>query len=176
MRLTRIAALLPAGVFALSAAFVSAAPAQADEPENPLVVCEDANNEIDVNFQGGTAGTETSIWHGCVSAQFPSIVYGEVQPRPGTVTGTPSAATVNIPQWKVVYYDANDDEVAETVLNVTVTYLGPLPQVMVGTMLATDPSLQVTAGTASRACRTGDLCTYYNTALAIAAPAVAAPA
>lgn len=62
------------------------------------MVREDANNEVDVNFQGNTASTDTSIYHGCVSADVPQIVYGEVKPRPGTATGTSSAATINIPR------------------------------------------------------------------------------
>lgn len=52
------------------------------------MVCEDANNEVDVNFQGNTASTDTSIYHGCVSADVPQIVYGEVKSRLGTATGT----------------------------------------------------------------------------------------
>ncbi|CQR60467.1 hypothetical protein [Streptomyces leeuwenhoekii] len=71
--------------------------------------------------------------------------------------GTPSAATVNVPDWTVVWYDANDDEVAEGQFNVTFTYLGPIPQEMV----ATDPVLQAGGGTASRSCQTSNLCTYY---------------
>ncbi|CQR60471.1 hypothetical protein [Streptomyces leeuwenhoekii] len=126
------------------------------------MVREDANNEVDVNFQGNTASTDTSIYHGCVSADVPQIVYGEVKPRPGTATGTSSAATINIPDWTIVWYDAKDDEVAKSELNVTFTYLGPLPQEKAGTMLATNPALKVGGGTASRACQTSNLCTYYN--------------
>ncbi|HWU08614.1 MAG TPA: hypothetical protein VN520_19915 [Streptomyces sp.] len=161
----RLSLLASAGALALSGSLAAAVPAQADEPENPSVVCEDANNEIDVNFQGSTASTDTSIYHGCVSVDFPQIVYGEVKPRPGTASGSPSAATINIPGWTVVWYDANDDEVADSQFNVTFTYLGPIPQVMVGTMVATDPLLQAGAGTASRACQTSNLCTYYNTGI-----------
>ncbi|MFF8449962.1 hypothetical protein ACF06Q_20040 [Streptomyces leeuwenhoekii] len=47
-------------------------------------------------------------------------------------------------------------------LNATFTYLGPIPQEKDGTMLATNPALKVGGGTASRACQTSNLCTYYN--------------
>jgi hypothetical protein len=168
----RLSVLASAGVLALFGSLAAVIPAQAEDPENPLVVCEDANNEIDVNFQGDNASTDTSIYHGCVSVDFPQIVYGEVEPRPGTAGGTPSSATIHIPDWTIVWYDADNDAVAESRLNVTLTYLGPIPQEMVGIMVATDPALQVGSGTASRACQTSDLCTYYNAAFTAVFPPI----
>jgi hypothetical protein len=164
----RLSVLAAAGTLALFGSLAAAVPAQASTtPQNPTVVCEDANNELDVNFHSNTASTDNSIYHGCVSVDAPQIVYGEVKPRPGTVTGTPSLATINIPDWTIVWYDANDDEVTQSRFDVTFTYLGPVPQVMLGTMVATDPLLQASGGTASRACQTNDLCSYYNTAFVV---------
>ncbi|MFF0464622.1 hypothetical protein [Streptomyces mexicanus] len=48
--------------------------------------------------------------------------HAKVNPRPGIATGTSSSATVSIPQWSIVFYDANDNEAAKTVLNLTATY------------------------------------------------------
>ncbi|MGW0929026.1 hypothetical protein [Streptomyces sp. NPDC002644] len=158
-------ALCSAGILSLLGTAGSAVPAQAKDADTPTVLCEDVNNDIDVNFQSGAARSNTSIWHGCVSPELPQIVYGEVQSRPGAVTGIPSNATINIPHWRVVFYDSNDDEVAESVLNLTAAYTGLVPQVMLGITTATDPDVQIGVGTASRACRTSDQCTYYNTSV-----------
>jgi hypothetical protein len=147
------------------------APAQSDATlSSPLVVCEDANNEVDVNFTGGTANTATSIFHGCVSVDIPSIVYGEVRPKPGIVSGSPSAATVSIPQWTIDWYNASDTKVAESVLDLRFTYIGPLPQEMVATALATDPDVELGVGTASRACQPASQCTYYNQMARLSVP------
>ncbi|MEU4746328.1 hypothetical protein AB0G02_38520 [Actinosynnema sp. NPDC023658] len=135
--------------------------------DNPMVVCEDANNEIDVNFTGNTAQVRTSIHHGCVSLEVPTIVYGRVQPTSGTATGSQSNATVTIPDWTIRFYDASDNWVATSRVDITATYLGPLANVMAGTMMSTNPNVHVTVGTASRACTTPTHCTYYNTALDI---------
>ncbi|MFI9005843.1 hypothetical protein ACIGNX_01250 [Actinosynnema sp. NPDC053489] len=166
-----LTALLSALALAAPPAVVAGvAPAHA--ADNPMVVCEDANNEVDVDFTGNTAQVRTSIYHGCASLEIPTIVYGRVQPASGTATGSQSNVSIAVPDWTIRYYDASDNWVATTRVDITATYLGPLANVMAGTVLSTNPDVQIAVGTAGRACTTPTHCTYYNTA-AYAAPAVA---
>lgn len=161
----RLAALLSTAALTLVPAAVVTGATPAHAADNPTVVCEDANNEIDVNFTGNTAQVRTSIYHGCASVDAPTIVYGRVQPASGTATGSQSNATVTIPDWTIRYYDASDKWIATTRVDITATYLGPLANVMAGTMLSSNPLVQIVVGTASRACSTPTHCTYYNTAI-----------
>ncbi|MEV5513194.1 hypothetical protein AB0L50_09735 [Streptomyces flaveolus] len=163
----RLTSLIPAAALAaLGIAATVTLPAHAADPENPIVVCEDANNEIDVDFTTGAAHVNTSIYHGCVSADAPSIVYGEVQPSSGTVTGSPGLASVTVPDWEIKWYNAQNGLVGATEIDLTATYVGPLSNLMLGTVTSTNPLLSLSAGTASRACTTSTTCTYYNTAAA----------
>ncbi|MEU1056930.1 hypothetical protein ABZ397_30820 [Streptomyces sp. NPDC005876] len=166
----RLTAILSVGTLTAMGMAATLTPAHAADPENPIVVCEDANNEIDVDFTADTAHVDTSIYHGCVSADAPSIVYGEVQPSNGTATGSAALAGVSVPNWKVRWYNAQDGLVATTEIDINATYVGPLSNLMVGTMTSTSPLVSLTVGTASRACPTSTRCTYYNTAVAGSMP------
>ncbi|MEU5116007.1 hypothetical protein AB0G64_31430 [Streptomyces longwoodensis] len=111
-----------------------------------------------------TVDVVKSIYHGCVSADVPSIVYGQVQPPAGTVTGSPALTSITVPSWKVKWYDAQAGLVATTEMDITATYTGPLPNVMAGAVTSSNPLFSLTGGTASRACPTSTRCTYYNSA------------
>jgi hypothetical protein len=156
----RLAAVVPIGVLALLASLATA-PAHAEEPA-PTVVCEDANNEINVNFTSGAADVNSTVFHGCVSPNIPSLVIGVVQPRPGTATGTPTDVSINVPKWTIFWYDTNNNKLTETVSNMTFTYIGPLPHEMAALALASHQTV-ISAGTATRTCPTSNECTYYNT-------------
>jgi hypothetical protein len=165
----RSVALAPVMALAAAGALLSSVPAHA-VTQNPIVVCEDANNTIDADFTSNVATVKSSVYHGCVSLDAPSIVYGVVQPASGTVTGNPTLAGISVPDWKIKWYSAEAGLVATTDTDINTTYAGPLATAMVGTMTSTDPGVSITIGTASRACITVDKCTYYNTAVSSAYP------
>jgi hypothetical protein len=166
----RLTALLSTTALVTLGMAATSAPAHAAVPENPVVVCEDANNQIDANFTSNTAHVDPSIYHGCVSADAPSIVYGQVQPATGTATGSPTLATISVPHWKIKWYDAEATLVATTDIDINATYAGPLANEMVGTITSTNPLVSITVSTASRACPTTTQCTYYNTAATASFP------
>ncbi|MGW0606861.1 hypothetical protein [Streptomyces sp. NPDC002640] len=161
----RLPALVSACTLAVIGMAATVTPSHAADPQNPVVTCEDANNEIDVNFTSNTANVKSSIYHGCVSVEAPSIVYGEVQPANGTATGSAGLVSISVPNWQVKWYDAQADLVATTDIDINATYVGPLATAMAGTMTSTNPQVSLTVGTASRACPSSSQCTYYNTAI-----------
>ncbi|MFI9005861.1 hypothetical protein ACIGNX_01345 [Actinosynnema sp. NPDC053489] len=163
----RFTALLSAFALAALPAALATGTTPAHAADEPTVVCEDANNVIEADFATNTAQVKTSIYHGCVSVDAPTIVYGRVQPASGTATGSQSTASITVPDWTIRYYDASDNWIATTHVDTTATYLGPLANVMTATMLSSNPLVQVTAGTATRACTTPTHCTYYNSAVAV---------
>ncbi|MEU4770297.1 hypothetical protein AB0H12_44520 [Actinosynnema sp. NPDC023794] len=160
----RLIALLSAVTSVAVPAVVITGSTSAHAADGSTVVCEDANNTIEADFTTNTAQVKPSVYHGCVSVDTPTIVYGRVQPASGTASGSQSTASIAIPDWTIRYYDASDNWVATTRVDITATYIGPLANVMAGTMLSSDPLVQITVGTASRACATPNHCTYYNTA------------
>ncbi|MFI9006168.1 hypothetical protein ACIGNX_02905 [Actinosynnema sp. NPDC053489] len=166
----RLTALLSTVALAALPAALITGTTTAHAADEPTVVCEDANNVIEADFTTNTAQVKTSIYHGCVAVDAPTIVYGRVQPTSGTATGSQSNASITVPDWTIRYYDASDNWIATTHVDITATYLGPLANVMTATTLSTNSVVQVTAGTASRACPTPTHCTYYNSSWAASYP------
>lgn len=140
----------------------TAVSAQADSlPQNPIVVCANAANQIDADFASGEATVNSTVWHDCVSVSIPAIVRGIVEPTNANASGAPVNAVITAPQWKISWYNSADQKIAESTGSLTYTYLGPLANVMAAVIV--DGNLnEVGAGTASRVCATPDQCTYDN--------------
>ncbi|MEU1390021.1 MULTISPECIES: hypothetical protein [unclassified Nonomuraea] len=150
-------------ISALGAASLLAASPPASAQDTFAVVCESVHHDIDVNFASGHAVGD-GTWNVCVSVTDPSIVRGEVRPTSGSVTGSAANVVVNIPTYTVDFVDAHDDLVRTVVYDGTLSYLGPLPNVMVATMTAiSGATLTGGAGTATRTCPTANTCDYSNT-------------
>ncbi|TDT39960.1 hypothetical protein EV562_103331 [Streptomyces sp. BK208] len=157
----RIRSAAPTTVAAL-AVLAAAAPAQADPlPQNPSVVCASAANQIDVNFANGEAMVNSTVWHDCVSVTLPAIVRGVVEPSEAHASGAPTNAAITAPSWKIGWYNAASQKIAESAGTLNFTYVGPLANAMVA-VIADSGLNQIGAGTASRVCPTADQCTFDN--------------
>jgi hypothetical protein len=157
----RLIALVAAGILTVGTVTTSAAAASTDPAQDPSVLCEDSDNEIDVNFTSGTASVKTTVYNTCLSPTVPAIVIGRVRPQPGTATGAPTSVAINIPHWGIDWYDASNNKVAESHMPMNFSYTGPLPNAMISLALA-GTGVTVAAGTGTRVCPTSHQCTYFN--------------